>query len=116
MGGDKIKVRRLLASTFATASVCSGALCEAAKMGHEEVVQELLRAQALPDSCDKGQKTALHFACEQGNEGAARRLLEARADLQTSDGQGRTACELAREQDLGMMAKRLEREFAPKQD
>jgi len=110
--GDEVKLRRLLASCFAPASACSGALCQAAGQGYEGVVQELLRAQAMPNSIDAGDKTALHMACEQGHEGVARLLLAGRADLEAQDAQGRTPCELAREQDLGMMAKRLERDFA----
>merc|ERR1719282_1534999 len=39
--GDCIKLRRLLASCFAPPESCTGALCEAAGRGYEEVVQEL---------------------------------------------------------------------------
>lgn len=110
--GQHIQVRRLLARAFVTSDACSGALCEAAKSGHELVVQELLRAKASPCSDDgAAKKTALHFACEEGHEGAARLLLEAKADLSCQDATGRTPCELARDQELGMMAKRLEKDF-----
>lgn len=112
--GDRQKLRRLLASCFVPRLACSGALCEAAGLGHEDVVRELLRAMAMPSSEDtaSGQKSALHFACEQGHETTARLLLEGRADLAALDAAGRSACDLARERDLGMMAKRLERDFA----
>lgn len=108
--GNRSRLRRLLVSCFVPARCCSGALCEAAQRGHEEVVAELLRAGVPPSAQDAG-KTALHFACEQGQEGVARQLLEARANIRAADASGRTACELAREQDLGMMAKRLEKQF-----
>lgn len=107
--GDHLKVRRLLASAFVPAGACSGALCECALGGHEQVVKELLRAKALPSSDDGAAKTALHMACEQGHEGVAKLLLEAKADLACKDGTGQTPCELAREKDMGMMAKRLEK-------
>lgn len=107
--GDHLKVRRLLASAFVPAGACCGALCESAFSGHEQVVQELLRAKALPSSDDGAAKTALHMACEQGHEGVAKLLLEAKADLSCKDGTGQTPCGLAREQDMGMMAKRLEK-------
>jgi len=113
--GDRKKLRRLLASCFVPRRACAQALCEAANLGHEEVVGELLRAGASPNGAleaAKGGKSALHFACENGHEGVARLLLEGRADLQASDSAGRSPCDLAREQDLGMMAKRLERDFA----
>eukprot|EP00420_Gonyaulax_spinifera_P026614 CAMPEP_0197914226 /NCGR_PEP_ID=MMETSP1439-20131203/78161_1 /TAXON_ID=66791 /ORGANISM="Gonyaulax spinifera, Strain CCMP409" /LENGTH=226 /DNA_ID=CAMNT_0043536129 /DNA_START=65 /DNA_END=745 /DNA_ORIENTATION=+ len=108
--GDRPKLRRLLASCFVQRRACAGAICEAAAKGHEEVVQELLRAGASPNADDgAARKTALHFACEQGHESIAKLLLEGRADMQAVDAKGRTPCELAREQDLGMMAKRLEK-------
>jgi len=109
--GDRVRLRRLLASCYVTVPACGGALCEAARRGHEGVVKELLRARASPVSDDgsgKGWKTALHIACEQGQEDIAKLLVASRADLQALDSGGRTPCELAREQDLGMMAKRLE--------
>lgn len=109
--GDQIRLRRLLASCFVPASACDSALCEAASHGHEDIVKELLRAQASPNAADIGAKAPLHFACEQGHEGVARLLLDGRADLDGVDRQGRTPCEIAREADLGMMAKRLERDF-----
>uniref|UniRef100_A0A7S4UER9 Uncharacterized protein n=1 Tax=Alexandrium monilatum TaxID=311494 RepID=A0A7S4UER9_9DINO len=108
--GRRGRLRRLLVSCFVPARCCLGALCEAAQRGHEEIVGELLRAGVPPGARD-AQKTALHFACEQGHEGVARQLLGARADLCATDSSGRTPCELAREQDLGMLAKRLEKQF-----
>mmetsp|Transcript_6104 Transcript_6104/g.13892 ORF Transcript_6104/g.13892 Transcript_6104/m.13892 type:complete len:432 (-) Transcript_6104:163-1458(-) len=108
--GNRTRLRRLLVSCFVPSRCCSGALCEAAGRGHEEIVSELLRAGVAASSRDAG-KTALHFACEQGHEGVARQLLDAKADLRATDSSGRTPCELAREQDLGMLAKRLEKTF-----
>merc|ERR1712224_1057935 len=100
-------LRRLLACAFVSPRTCSGGLCEAARIGHEEIVRELLRAKASPNSCDGAAcKSALHFACEEGQEEAAKLLLDARADLSIKDSSGLTPCELARERDLGMMAKR----------
>lgn len=107
--GDPVKVRRLIASCSAPQTACAGAVCEAAKQGHEEVVRELLRARALPSSAEASSgRTALHWACQNGHEGVARFLLEAKADLLAKDSAGRTPCDLARDHDLGIMAKRLE--------
>lgn len=108
--GNRSRLRQLLVSSFVPARCCFGALCEAAARGHEEIVRELLRAGVPPTARDAG-KTALHFACEQGHEGLAQQLLAAGADLRATDSAGRTPCELAREQDLGMLAKRLEKQF-----
>lgn len=115
--GDRKKLRVLLASCFVPARACGPALCEAVARGHEDVVRELLRARVSPAATDgagaaAAGKTPLHIACEQGHEPVARLLLEGRADMGSTDTAGRTACELAREVDLGMMAKRLERDFA----
>eukprot|EP00411_Alexandrium_monilatum_P047973 CAMPEP_0175460932 /NCGR_PEP_ID=MMETSP0095-20121207/67899_1 /TAXON_ID=311494 /ORGANISM="Alexandrium monilatum, Strain CCMP3105" /LENGTH=560 /DNA_ID=CAMNT_0016761969 /DNA_START=15 /DNA_END=1693 /DNA_ORIENTATION=- len=109
--GDRYRLRRLLASCHVPARLCVGALSEAAGRGHEEIVSELLRARASPSASSSAiRKTPLHFACEQGHEGVARLLLGAKAQLGAADSAGRTPCDLAREQDLGMLAKRLERE------
>lgn len=111
--GKKDKLRRLLASSFVTPKACEGALCEAARLGHEDVVQELLRARALPNAGDGVVgKTVLHYACEEGHEGVATMLIGARADITAKDKAGNTPCELARQKDMGMMAKRLEKHVA----
>lgn len=108
--GDLSKLRRLLASAHVASSACEGAMCEASRLGHKEVVEELLRAGASAVACDGATgKTALHFACVQGHEDLAMVLLSAKADLLARDVAGMTPCQLAREQDLGMMAKRLEK-------
>lgn len=107
--GDHLGLRRLLAKCFVGARTCRSALVEAASLGHERVVIELLRAKAEPTAFDdSSRKTALHVACEQGHESLAQVLLDANADLNARDARGRTPCELARDQDLSMMAKRLE--------
>jgi hypothetical protein len=108
--GDLAKLRRLLTSAFVPPRACDGAMCEAARLGHREVVEDLLRAGASAVACDKGTaKTALHFACMQGHEDLAMLLVDAKGDLLAKDVAGMTPCQLAREQDFGMMAKRLEK-------
>merc|ERR1711862_869462 len=78
--GDKAKLRRLLASAFVSPLACASGMCEAAKLGHDEIVRELLRARASPQAADgKNGKTALHFACEEGHEEAAKCLLSTKA-------------------------------------
>lgn len=107
--GDHLRLRRLLAKCFVGEGTCRSALVEAASLGHELVVGELLRARAEPTAFDDStRKSALHVACEQGHESLARVLLGANADLNALDARGRSPCDLARDQDLGMMAKRLE--------
>lgn len=108
--GDHVKLRRLLASCFVPARSCATGLCEASRLGHDEVVQELLRARASASACDGvTAKTALHFACEEGHEELAKLLISAGADLNACDATGSSPCDLARERDLGMLAKRLEK-------
>jgi len=108
--GQPARIRRLIASSFATTSACAGALCEAAGQGSEEVIAELLRARADPSVAEDGpgRRTPLHAACAKGQERTGEMLIIAGADASAKDAQGRTPFELAREMEFGMMVKRME--------
>ena len=72
-------------------------LREAAKGGHEEVVEALLKAGAQVEAKDKDGGTPLHWAAEKGHEKAVGVLLKAGADIEAKDKYGYTPLHLAAE-------------------
>ncbi|XP_045429087.1 neurogenic locus notch homolog protein 4 isoform X2 [Pipistrellus kuhlii] len=67
------------------------ALMLAAKLAVEDLVEELIAAQADVGARDKWGKTALHWAAAVNNARAARCLLQAGADKDAQDGRGMEA-------------------------
>jgi cytohesin len=72
-------------------------LHQAARDGHIEQVETLIRQGANPDARDEQGKTALHYAAANGHNGTVHVLLTHGADTTLRDDIGRTAIEYARD-------------------
>jgi ankyrin repeat protein len=96
--GDLVEVRRVLAESerggeTVTPQQLGDALVRAAACGQAEVLEELLRRGADPDSPRRNGVTVLMQLTEREEDGAeiARRLIRAGATVDAADDKGRTA-------------------------
>jgi len=69
---------------------------EAARKGHDRILELLLQHGAYRDRLDRFHRTPLHEAAEEGRLACVRVLLEDGADIRFNDSDGRTAAESAK--------------------
>jgi ankyrin repeat protein len=83
------------------------ALCTAAALGYEAVVQLLLEKGAKMESKDRYSPTPLSLAAELGHEAVVKQLLEKGAKLESKSNNGRTPLSLAAEHGHEAVVKQL---------
>ena len=92
-GGDLFKVRRLIkegCNVNTRGEVGTTPLMEAARRGHDQVVEELIREGAYVNANDNYQQTALFYASWNGHCSVVKTLCAAGADTNVPDQRGGT--------------------------
>ena len=78
-----------------SSSLDCSALAIAARTGHPEMLNGLLRSNADPSLVDSSGRTPLHWAALAGQSDAVNTLLDAGADSTATDGSGKSIAHLA---------------------
>lgn len=113
-GGDREKVKRLLDGATVNARGPDGltplmAACASLKPEKQlqEIVSDLLSANADVNAVDKRERTALHHAAGNEHGGIVAKLLNAQASIDAADNSGRAALHYAAEGDAPRAIKAL---------